>query len=131
MKHFNWREFFDVGNHLKNYSKKESYQRSAICRYYYSCYDPVKSYYESSFRKTLSTTDNPHRTLIKLLKNSPFVEEKKLGKRLEDLRDNRNYADYNPKKLNKTMTSESKIYAEEIFKILDGLHKNPLRLMKN
>ena len=130
MNQFNWEGFYDVGNHLKNYSKKESYQRSAICRYYYSCFGPVKGYYEKTFRKTLSKND-AHSTLINLLIQSPFFEEKELGEKLKDLRKNRNYADYNPKKLNKTMTSESKIYAEEIFKILDGLHKNPLRLMKN
>lgn len=131
MNHFEWEKFYGVGNHLNNYSKEEAYQRSAIGRYYYSCFGPVKDYYEKSFRKTLSTIDDPHRTLINILKQSPFVEEQELGDKLEDLRNNRNYADYTSKKINKTITSQSKKCAEEIFLILDKLYANPLRLMKN
>jgi hypothetical protein len=130
MKHFEWKKFYDVGNHLNNHSKEESYQRSAIGRYYYACYGPVKNYYEESFRKNLSTKDEPHRTLIDILKNSPFVEEQELGGKLEELRGNRNYADYTSKKLNRTLTSQSKKCAEEIFLMLKKLYANPLRLMK-
>lgn len=131
MSHFKWKKFYGVGNHLDNYSKEEAYQRSAIDRYYYSCYGTIKNYYEKSFRKTLSAKDNPHRTLIDILMHSPFVEEQKLGKKLKILRDNRNYADYNSKKINKTFTSQSKKCAEEIFLMLDALYAKPLRLMKN
>ena len=124
---FDWKEFYDVGNHLKRYSKKEAYQRSAICRYYYSCFGPVKNYYEKSFRKTLSSK-NAHTHLIDALKNSPFIEEQKLGKKLDDLRKNRNFADYRLGKLNNNFVFDSKRYAEEIFEMLDELDKNPLRL---
>lgn len=116
---------------FNNYSKEETYQRSAIGRYYYSCYEPVKSYYEKSYRKKLPTKKDPHRTLIDILINSHFVEEQKLGKTLETLKDNRNYADYRSKKLNKTITAQSKKCAEEIFQMLNKLYSNPLRLMKN
>ena len=129
MRPFEWEKFYDVGNHLNNYSKDEAYQRSAIGRYYYSCYGSVKSYYEKSYRKKLSTTDDPHITLIDILMKSPFVEEQRLGKTLKTLRYNRNYADYRSKKLNKTITSQSKKCAEEIFIMLDKLYKHPLRLM--
>ena len=131
MNHFEWQEFYDVGNHLKNYSKEESYQRSAIGRYYYACYQPVKDYYQKSFRTTIPSTKDSHRTLINLLKNSPFIEEQRLGKTLENLRNNRNYADYTSKQLGNLITSESKKYAEEIFLMLKKLYANPLRLMKN
>ena len=125
---FDWKEFYDVGDHLAKHSKKESYQRSAIGRYYYSCFGPVKNYYEKSFRKTLSSNDS-HSTLIRILTNSPFLEEQKLGKKLEDLRDNRNFADYRHGKLRKNLVKDSKKDAEEIFLMLDRLYKNPLRLM--
>ena len=130
MSHFNWEEFYEVGNHLNNFSKREAYQRSAIGRYYYSCFGPVKDYYETSFRKTLPS-DNAHSTLIRTLRHSPFVEEQKLGLKLDNLRINRNYADYTAKEINKNITSESKRDAEEIFLMLKELHKNPLRLMEN
>lgn len=126
---FDWKEFYNVGNHLKSYSKEEAYQRSAICRYYYSCFGPVKNYYEKSFRKTLSSK-NAHIKLIDALKKSPFFEEQKLGKKLTELRKNRNFADYRSGKLSKNLVIDSKLYAEEIFQILDELCKNPLRLMK-
>jgi hypothetical protein len=130
MSHFNWKEFNDVGNHLNNFSKEESYQRSAIGRYYYSCFGTVKEYYEKSFRKTLSST-NAHKTLIKYLLNSPFIEEQEVGNILDNLRNNRNYADYNSKKLCNRLVSESKKDVEKIFSILNDLHENPLRIIKN
>lgn len=126
---FDWKDFYTVGNHLNHYSKEESYQRSAIGRYYYSCFGSVKKYYEKSFRKILSSKDT-HITLIKNLKNSPFTEEQSLGSKLSDLRKNRNFADYNQKELRKNFVSDSKKDAEEIFKMLDKLHNNPLRLQK-
>lgn len=128
MSQFDWKEFYNVGNHLNSYSKKESYQRSAIGRYYYSCFGPVKNYFEKSFRKTLSKND-AHATLIRILVNFPFIEEQKLGKKLEELRDNRNIADYNPKNIKKHLVSDSKKDAEEIFQMLDELYRNPLRLI--
>ena len=93
MSHFNWKKFYNVGNHLNDHSNEEEYQRFAIGRYYYSCYEPVKNYYENSFRKTLPSNDS-HATLINILKSSPFIEEQKLGIKLDNLRKNRNFADY-------------------------------------
>ena len=130
MSQFDWKELYDVGNHLNNYSKDETYQRSSIGRYYYSCFGPVKEYYEKSFRKTLSS-DDAHSTLINILKNSPYVEEQKLGKKLDNLRKNRNFADYKSYELKKEVVFNSKKFAEEIFLMLDDLYRNPLRLMKN
>lgn len=126
---FDWKDFYDVGNHLKIYSKQEAYQRSAICRYYYSCFGPVKNYYEKSFRKTLFSK-NAHTKLIDTLKKSPFIEEQKLGKKLDELRKNRNFADYRLGKLSKNLVLDSKMYAEEIFQILDNLYKSPLGITK-
>ena len=130
MSHFDWKEFYDVGNHLKDYSKEEAYQRSAIGRYYYSCFGPVKEYYEKSFRTTLSL-EYAHFTLINILTNSPFVEEQELGDKLDDLRKNRTFADYKHDELKEAVALNSKKCAEEIFAMLDELYRNPLRLMKN
>jgi hypothetical protein len=126
---FDWKEFYNVGNHLKNYSKEEAYQRSAICRYYHSCFGPVKKYYEQSFRKILCSKE-AHINLIKALKESPFIEEQRLGKKLDELRKNRNFADYKSGQLNNNLVHDSKKYAEEIFMMLNWLYTNPLRLMK-
>lgn len=65
MSKFDWKELYEVGNHLKDYSKKEAYQRSAIGRYYYSSFGPVKEYYEKSFRRILSS-ENAHTKLINI-----------------------------------------------------------------
>lgn len=129
MSYFDWKKNKDVGNHLMKYSSKEEYQRSAVNRFYYSCFGPVKEYYEKAFRKTLPSKD-AHQTLINSLKNSPFVEEVQLGKRLKNLRNQRNTADYN-KKSQRFSIKESKRNVEKIHSILDKLKKNPVRIMKN
>lgn len=112
-----------------NYSSKEEYQRSSINRFYYSCFGPVKDYYETAFRKTLPSK-NAHQTLITELETSPFIEEIKLGKTLKNLRNQRNIADYNQKS-QKFPLKTSKRNVEKIHSILKKLENNPIRLMKN
>lgn len=129
MSTFNFKKFNNVGDHLKNYSKEEEYQRSAITRYYYSTFHSVKDYYEKSFRKILPS-NNAHSTLIKELEKSPFEKERKLGEKLRYLRNNRNHADYRSRKVTKEKAKESKKKVEEIRTLLDSLLKNPIRLMK-
>lgn len=129
MSYFDWKKNKDVGNHLMKYSSKEEYQRSAVNRFYYSCFGPVKEYYEKAFRKTLPSKD-AHQTLINSLKNSPFVEEVQLGKRLKNLRNQRNTADYITKS-QKFSLKQSKRNVEKIHSILDKLKKNLVRIMKN
>lgn len=85
MSTFDWKKNKDVGIHLMKYSSKEEYQRSSISRFYYSCFAPSKDYYEHAFRRILSTKD-AHQTLISALKNSPCIEEQKLGRKLKKLR---------------------------------------------
>ena len=126
---FNFEKLYDVGNHLKDFSKDEEYQRSSISRYYYSVFHPVRDYYEKSFRRILSQ-DNIHSSLINGLENSPFKEEQKLGNDIRKLRNNRNYADYTQKRLRKNQTIESKKKTDEIIMQLNYLKKHPLRLMK-
>jgi hypothetical protein len=125
---FDWKRNRDVGVHLMKYSTKEEYQRSSISRFYYSCFGPTKEYYENAFRKILSTKD-AHKTLINELKNFPFLEEQRLGKKLKKLRTQRNRADYNKKSQNFSV-EKSKRTVEDIFSILSDLKKHPVRIMK-
>ncbi|MBR4448366.1 hypothetical protein [Methanobrevibacter sp.] len=125
---FDWKKNADVGVHLMSFSNKEEYQRSSISRFYYSCFGPSKEYYEESFRRILSR-NNPHATLITELKNSPFIEEQQLGKKLKKLRSQRNRADYSEKSQDFPV-AESKRIVEDIFKLLDELKSHPLRIMK-
>lgn len=129
MSSFDWKRNKDVGEHLMKQSSQEEYQRSSINRFYYSCFGPVKEYYETSFRKILPSK-NAHRTLIDALVNSPFIEEIQLGKRLKSLRNQRNTADYNNKS-QKFPLKGSKRNVEKIHSILEKLEKNPVRLVKN
>lgn len=126
---FDFKKYYDVGNHLKNVSTKEEYQRSSISRFYYSVFHPVKDYYEESFRKVLPS-DNSHSTLIDALENSPFEEENELGEKMRVLRNNRNEADYDRKKLEGNKLKKTKDYTDKVLIQLDKLLKNPLRLMK-
>ena len=90
---FDWKEFQEVGEHLENYSVEESYQRSAVGRYYYSCYHTVKSYFENKYY-SLGFVNNPHETLINCLKYYENEDEVELAEALSKLRKYRNKADY-------------------------------------
>lgn len=90
---FDWKEFHDVGDHLESHSPKEAYQRSAVGRYYYSCYHLVKDYFEKKYF-SLGFQDNPHQTLIEYLKLYGDKNEAKISKYLSKLRGYRNKADY-------------------------------------
>ena len=126
---FDFKKYYDVGTHLKNHSNDEEYQRSSISRYYYSVFHPLKDYYEKSFRRVLSSQDS-HKKLIEELENSLFKEEKILGEKMRNLRNNRNYADYNKNELRKIKVKDSKDKADEILSQLNYLIKHPLRRIK-
>lgn len=123
---FNWSKFFDVGLCMKNISKREEYQRSAVGRFYYAAFGLVKKYFEKNhYRKVPS--DSPHKFLIEELKKSNFEEEIELGKSLEKLRDYRNFADYNNKFYIFNVKRAKDSY-EDIIEILEHLEENPLYL---
>ena len=90
---FDWKEFHDVGVHLENYSPKEAFQRSAVGRYYYSCYHCVKDYFEKNYFH-LGHKNSPHQALINCLKTFGSEDEADLADYLSKLRSYRNKADY-------------------------------------
>lgn len=90
---FDWKEFNDVGVHLEEHSSEEAYQRSAVGRYYYSCYHLVKNYYEKKYH-SLGRPEHPHETLIERLNFYGDEEEVDLAEALSKLRTYRNRADY-------------------------------------
>lgn len=90
---FDWKEFYGVGVHLESHSSKEAYQRSAVGRYYYSCYHSVRDYFENKYFP-LGHQDSPHQTLIEYLKYYGDDDEADLADSLSKLRTYRNKADY-------------------------------------
>lgn len=113
MSDFDWKKFYDVGIHLKNFSNNEEYQRSAVGRFYYACFGLTKKYYENTHKIIIPSKDS-HQFLINRLLNSIYEKENILGEYLQTLRKYRNFADYNDdfklKNLNKTLkTSEDLI----------------------
>ena len=79
---------------MRNISKKEEFQRSAVGRYYYAAFGTVKNYYEERYQTTIPSKDT-HRFLISELKNSKIQNEREIGKNLDKFRKIRNHADYN------------------------------------
>ena len=129
MDSFDFEKLYKVGDNLKDFSKEEEYQRSAVTRYYYSIFHSVKKYYEKSFRKVLPSK-NGHSILIESLEKSAFENERELGEKLRYLRNNRNHADYIARKVTKEKAKESKKIADEILALLDHHINHPLRLTK-
>ena len=81
---FTWDKFYDVGNCMKNISKKEEYQRSAVGRFYYAAFGLVKNYYEDKYQKTVPSNGS-HSFLINELEKS-YGDEKALGENLRKIR---------------------------------------------
>ena len=115
---FNWKEFQDVGDDLKK-TPREAYQRSAVGRYYYSCYPAVKEYFETVIR-TLCSDENSHQAIIEDLNNSNEDKEKDLGDYLSKLRRYRNNADYQ-KTFKKNNVNKAQKTAKEIHILLKEL----------
>ena len=81
---FDWEKFWNVVEHLMNYREEEEYQRSAVGRYYYSCYLKAREVYnkKNNFRIDKSIS---HQQLINKFIESNNETEKKIGKYLEEL----------------------------------------------
>ena len=122
MSDFDWKKFYDVGIHLKNFSNNEEYQRSAVGRFYYACFGLTKKYYENTHKIIIPSKDS-HQFLINRLLNSIYEKENILGEYLQTLRKYRNFADYNNdfklKNLNKTLKT-----SEDLINLIQNLKEN-------
>ena len=116
---FDWKEFNDVGVHLEEHSSEEAYQRSAVGRYYYSCYHLVKNYFEREYYP-LGRQEHPHEVLIERLKFYEDENEMELAEALSKLRTYRNKADYYQGFRNNIVRNAKKA-RDEIYSLLESL----------
>lgn len=119
---FDWRRFYDVGFCMKNISKKEEFQRSAVGRYYYAAFGTVKNYYEKKYNTTIPSKDG-HQVLINNLKKSKIRNEREIGKKLDKFRKIRNFADYNSIFYISNVKKGEELY-KEIINLLDCLEED-------
>ena len=104
---------------MKEFSKKEEYQRSAVGRYYYACYLIARDIYNK--KKNRKPGEKiPHTFLIDHFKNSSNKTEKNIGESLDELFDYRKKADYDLKFDLKKVKTAKKLSEEllESFKML-------------
>lgn len=90
---FDWDKLWNVGEHLRNFSDEEEYQRSAVGRYYYSCYLLAREAYNKKNNMLIGKSIS-HKKLIDKLKESDDETEKEIGESLERLKKFRVNADY-------------------------------------
>lgn len=92
---FNFKQFCDVANHMHDMGE-ESYDRSAISRYYYSIFCCVRMYLVLVLNEfEFASGRDVHSRICNRLIESDDDTEKALGLKLEELRQLRNDADYN------------------------------------
>lgn len=91
---FDFRKVRDVADYL-DLMEGEEYDRSAISRYYYSLFGCTRLYLVLIMQETeFLYGKDVHRRICDRLKQSDNPTENALGRILDDLRDIRNYADY-------------------------------------
>ena len=116
---FKWKRLYDVGEHLRKYSKKEEYQRSAVGRYYYACYLIARDIYNSRLKRPDGESIS-HYVLINFFQDSDNKLERDIGSNLENLRVLRNNADYD-NDFDKESVKNSKEYSNEFFDLIKRL----------
>lgn len=91
---FDFSKFSDVGDYLSLKNCEEN-NRSAISRYYYSVFGSVRMYLVL-FLNEFEFIDNfrVHSRICDRMGNSDDNTESEIGEILDDLREIRNYADY-------------------------------------
>ncbi len=87
-------EFLEVAKKLKD-SLNESDRRTSVSRSYYSVFNYIRTYLEEN--SIPIPTFAGHEVLIQYLKHSGMSKGKMLGQMVEDLRTERNKADYDMK----------------------------------
>lgn len=91
---FDFSNYYDVGDYLANISE-EAYIRSGISRYYYSGFCSVRNYLVETMGETeFNNGYNIHKRICDRLIDSEDDTEVSIGEKLGDLKELRNYADY-------------------------------------
>lgn len=114
---FDWKEYVKIAEDLAK-NQSESYLRSAISRAYYGifCLSRNKKRFKNY---KLEKGENIHWKVINEYKNSSSPNDKFVGKFLDDLRKERNDADYDEdKNINKDLAERVIYKAKEILKML-------------
>lgn len=108
----------NVGFYLLDSSDEEEFQRSVIGRFYYSCFNLSKEYFEDKYY--MIGHNNVHKTLINVLKRQNNKKEIELGENLDNLRICRINADYH-NNFNQINLKKSINILEDILRILKDL----------
>ncbi len=116
---FNWEKFLDVAEHLRKYSDKEEFQRSAVGRYYYACYLEARDIYNELIGVPKGTKIE-HWRLIKELRKSRNNSLKEIGNQLKKLFEYRKNADYDENFIHQNL-EKSKMRSKEIYKLFDEI----------
>ena len=119
---FDPRKFWYVGNHLKRFSSREEYKRTAVSRYYYASFLYARDYYKMKTGKNLPQEDS-HKFLIDQFKKSKNKKENKIGSDLLSLKFFRIRADYR-KNFKSEYLGKSKVLSTKIINSLNKLMKN-------
>jgi len=125
---FDWRDYIKLAEKLRNESNKnaleEAYYRSIISRSYYGVFCILRIKAGLEFYRPRPNTGDPgvHEKVIGYYKNSKIPEEKLVGKFLDDLRKERNNADYDRRKrVGKDLAERAISKAKELLETLNRI----------
>ena len=104
--------------------KQRSISTFSVGRFYYACFGVARNYYKTTQHKEVPSY-NSHGFLIDYFNNSPFYEEREIGKRLQKIRYYRNKSDYGDK-FDQANLDKSKNISHELLSMLSNLNENPL-----
>ncbi|MHA1868926.1 MAG: HEPN domain-containing protein [Candidatus Heimdallarchaeaceae archaeon] len=100
---FSWDDFLDLAIELTENetmkSNEEARLRSSISRAYYSVFCKSRNYLIKQERKNPPRNSNVHSFVINSYKKDPDIIKREIGHNLHRLRNYRNKADYNNKKI--------------------------------
>ena len=106
--------FIDISKELRN-GNTEAHYRTLINRAYYGVFGHIRKRWP-----TYISDGSVHKDLIRSLKNSPHINDKKIGKRLETLFKKRKDADYKySSEIKKTSCNFAINEAEDIINLFD------------
>ena len=124
---FDWKDYIKLAEKLQEEPDKnsieEAYYRSIISRSYYGvfCISRIKAGLESYRPRPRTGDPGVHEKVISYYKNSNRPEKKLVGKFLDDLRRERNDADYNGNKIvGKALAERAISKAKKVLEILIG-----------